>query len=75
MRFYQVHMTHEAGESAGYSYHTSKRDAEQAMAHWRSNDPGPDLDHDASITEIEIRPTKAGILSALKRFASHNDNG
>jgi hypothetical protein len=75
MKFYQLHRTHEAGESAGYEYFTGKREAESALATWRRNRPGPDQDHQGTITPIEIEPTKPGILRALNRYAAHADNG
>lgn len=75
MRFYQLHRLHEAGESAGYEYFSSKDDAQKAARTWRANNPGPDDDHESEITPIEVEPTKAGILAALNRYAKHPDNG
>jgi hypothetical protein len=75
MKFYQLHRTHEAGISAGYGYFTNKREAEQALTVWRKNSPGDVQDQDGEIAEIQIEPTKDGILRALNRYAAHADNG
>jgi hypothetical protein len=65
MKFYQLHLTHDAGESAGYRYFTSEREAKSALATWRKNSPGDVHDQDGEITPIEIEPTKTGIVAAL----------
>lgn len=78
MKFYRVHLTHDAGESAGYEYFASRRLAEARVAEWYKEHKGLDADDGATgadIYEIWISPTKAGILEALNRYASHNDNG
>lgn len=75
MRFYQLHRTHEAGVSAGYSYYASKREAQSALATWRKNSPGDVQDQTGTIEPIEVTPTRAGILAALNRYAGHADNG
>lgn len=74
MTFYQLHRTHSAGESAGYEYFTSLKDAERAAAAWRRSDDSL-LEHGTAIDKIEVKPTKAGILRALNRYANHCDNG
>ena len=73
VKFYKMHRTYEAGTSAGYSFFSSKHDAEKARAEWI--DLGAELEHAADIERIDIEPTKAGILAALNRFGSHADNG
>jgi hypothetical protein len=75
VKLYQLHRIHEAGESAGYEYFSSKREAAKAASEWRKSTPGPDDDHETEIKEIEVTPTKAGILAALNRYGKHNDNG
>jgi hypothetical protein len=75
MKFYQLHLTHEAGQCAGFEFFTSKREARSALAIWRKNSPGDVQDQDGTIVQIEIKPTRSGILDALNHFASHADNG
>jgi len=75
MRFYQVHMTHEAGTSVGYRWFTNRREAESHAANWRKTSPGDVIDQQAEIKPVEIEPTRTGILDALRRFANHPDNG
>jgi len=74
MKFYQLHRTHSAGESGGYEYFGSRRDAEKAARSWRRSDDSL-LEHGTEIKLIEVLPTRAGILRALNRYASHEDNG
>jgi len=75
MKLYQLHLTHEAGESAGYRYFTNKREAQSALATWRKNSPGDVLDQTGTIEPIEIDPTRRGICAALNAYANHADNG
>jgi hypothetical protein len=75
MKFYQLRLTHEAGESAGYQYFTNRREAKTALAAWCKNSPGDVQDQQGEIAAIEIKPTKAGICRALNRYAAHADNG
>lgn len=80
MKFYRVSYNVDGGNSAGYSWHTSRREAYQAAKKEYDLDPG-EYDHvagtiDDRISEpITVTPTRAGILDALKKFASHPDNG
>jgi hypothetical protein len=74
MKLYQLHRTHEAGSSAGFEYFASKREAEKAVRDWRNQVNDPVLDG-ATVQEIEVEPTRAGILSALNRYAGHPNNG
>lgn len=74
MKFYQVHRTCEAGTSAGYEYHGSKREADKAANAWIRNGSETD-EHGANVTVIDVAPTRAGILAALNRYAEHADNG
>jgi hypothetical protein len=82
MKFYQVDLRNDYGSSAGFEYFTSKRDAVKAFNDWF--DCGEDKSVEEEFTEermatkinvIEVTPTKAGILKALRRYASHADNG
>lgn len=74
MRIYSLHRTHSAGESAGYEFFGSRRAADKAAAEWIRSDDSL-LEHGTEIKPIEVEPTKSGILRALNRYASHNDNG
>lgn len=73
MKFYRLHRMHEAGISVGYEYFSSKRAAERDANHWLNQ--GDELEHEADIDTIEIKPTKGGILAALNKYATHADNG
>lgn len=60
--------------SGGYSYHTSKRDADRAAAKWRkdnADDPYPEVDQDVR----NFRPTLFEIVCLLELWGSHPDNG
>jgi hypothetical protein len=74
MKIYQLHRTHSAGESAGYEYFASRREAEKAASDWRRSDDSL-LGHASTIEQIEVEPTRRGILRALNRYANHADNG
>lgn len=73
MKFYRVHLYSETEGSFGFEWYTSKRDAEGAANDFiRRNDdqcPDPEID------EVEIKPTKKGILYALECYGTHPDNG
>lgn len=76
MKFYRVCYRAEGGNSGGYSWHTSKRAAEKASRDAARNDPEEyELDGPPEYDEVEIKPTKAGILSALNFYADHPSNG
>lgn len=77
MRFYRVRYSAEGGNSGGYSWHTSQKEAEKAAREARRNDPdeyrnSPDL---PAIEVIQIIATRDGILDALKVYGSHPNNG
>jgi hypothetical protein len=72
MKFYQLHRHIDHGSSAGYSWFTSRAEAEEAK---RADDAEDPTETPGTIECIEIEPTKAGILRALRRFAGHPDNG
>jgi hypothetical protein len=72
MKFYAVHKTCDGGSSAGYSWHTSIKEARKsAIDYLRGQDAG----ETAKIKAWDIQPTKAGILRALNIHASHPNNG
>jgi len=71
VKFYQVCTTTEGGNSAGSEFFTSKAEAEKAARKFRRDEP----QEFARVNEIDVTPTKAGILAALNRHASHPDNG
>ena len=72
MKFYRVAIFTEHGISAGFSWHTARRDAEHAVVVHQADDED---ERKPEIEEIELQPTKAGLLRALNRYASHPDNG
>jgi hypothetical protein len=74
MRFYRVHYTYDAGVSGGFTYFTSKREAEK---HKRELNKAALVENGdgGEIEVIEIEPTRGGILRALNLYAAHADNG
>ena len=72
MKFYRLHETNGDG-SHGFEWFTVRRKAEAAKRYW---DKGAVGTYDCAELElVEVRPTKAGILQALKVYADHADNG
>lgn len=73
MRFYKVSLqTVEAGDLGAEWYtdlKTAKRSADDFERFNAEDDP------EAVVTPVDIQPTKAGILAALKMHATHPDNG
>ena len=72
MKFYRVSRS-SYGSSYGFEYHATKKEALARKREWES-DIGID-DALAKIEVIDIEPTKRGILDALRKLASHPDNG
>lgn len=70
MRFYRVHAEVEGGISGGFGWHTAKSKAERE-ARKLAKAGGPPCE----VEVVEVTPTKAGILRALRRYAAHPDNG
>jgi hypothetical protein len=68
MKFYRVAFWTDDQISAGFGWYTRRKDAERS-ARDNGSDPAEDL------TEVEVHPTKDGILAALSRWARHPDNG
>jgi hypothetical protein len=78
MRFYQLHRLQSAGESAGYEFFRTKRQAEKAKREWLVPPPDNPAWLELAAAEIKIitvTPTRAGIVAALNRHAAHADNG
>lgn len=77
MKFYRVHFWEGEMFSHGYQFFTRRADAEKASRAWikEVNETGRDWNPSGDIDEIDIEPTKAGLLDALNQYASHNDNG
>ena len=72
-KYYKVSTTDGNGHQ-GYTYTTSKAEAERAKQTFFDMSEG-DSFADADIFEIEVEPTKRGILNALLVHAGHPDNG
>jgi len=74
MRFYRLHVRRLGGESEGYLWFTSLGDATQERCELDSM-AQDESDKCEPIEAVDIVPSKAGILAALREFASHADNG
>jgi len=72
VRFYRNHYVDEQGESNGYAFFRTKKDAERA---WREAEQEGDLDGSICAEPIEVNPTRGGIVAALNTYAAHPDNG
>jgi hypothetical protein len=72
MKFYRVRYKTGGGISAGYSWHTSKGDAQGAANRYARTNPEEEA---PEVSEVYVIPTKAGILEALNCYADHPDNG
>lgn len=76
MKFYRVSYSVDGGNSGGFSWHTSKRESQARAKEAIENDPQEyKVSEPPRIEEVEIVPTKKGILAALKRYAEHEANG
>jgi hypothetical protein len=90
MKIYRVSCRNLDGH-AGYSFHSSKEQAEKARNEWINNNEPTEDDREkykalggiveptnqgsAKIELFRIEPTRTGFLAFLNRYASHNDNG
>ena len=88
MKFYRVGHWSTQESSRGYSWFTNKKDAMADKKAWEA-ESHPDGDRDfgygperihanlyeAEIEVVSIKANKAGILQALKSYASHPNNG
>lgn len=73
MILYRVSTFTENGNSAGFSWHTKLREAQDAKAEAKANHI--DEEREPEIERIEVKLTRDGVLRALNRYASHPDNG
>ena len=68
---YRVNM-----ESRGFSFHSSHREAWKAITEAAKKKTADPVEHGGSdVEQVQVVPTKAGILQALERWAKHPDNG
>jgi hypothetical protein len=72
MLFYRVSFRYDAGSSAGFGWYNSRADAADAVREHNRDHAIADW---ATLEEVWITPTRRGIMEALKRFATHADNG
>jgi len=78
MTFYRVDYRSENILSLGFSFHTSRVKAAQALTKRvrLTRDYDARVSKEESTTQpVTITPTKAGIVEALNRLANHPDNG
>jgi hypothetical protein len=73
-KYYRVSCANGDGHQ-GYTYCASKREAEAAAKNFLANQEKVNVHNNVEIKEIEIEPTKRGILNALLVHAGHPDNG
>jgi len=71
MKLYRVALYCDTGVSAGYEYFGTKKDALRKVR----EEKDPNGMDDAVMEEINVTPTKTGILAALNRYGDHPDNG
>jgi hypothetical protein len=70
MRFYRLHRRTGGGISGSFQFYTRRADAERDGRAWAKQEfEGWEVD------VVDVTPTKAGILRALEKYASHADNG
>ena len=82
VKFYRVGYSREGGNSGGYAWFTSRAEAVKAAKADQAQEPD-EYDYGTHgkipitqmIDEIEVKPTKTGILRLLNDYASHPDNG
>lgn len=76
MKFYKNTYRSTAEASHGYEFFTRQADADKAMREFlKQRDHMNDCEDSICAEVIDIQPTKAGILSALRLHAQHADNG
>lgn len=84
MRFYRAHQRLSGSESNGFEFFTNRKEADRQQYKWNCEaskdyeENGDDNDSGfmaGTVTEIDITPTKMGILSALNQHFSYPDNG
>ena len=82
MRFYKVSIVDDGEGHQGAEWFRTKREAERCArenTYYIARDPHKiqdmTVDQTAEIEVVDVTPTKAGILRALRDHASHPDNG
>lgn len=76
MKFYRVSLSCEGGNSGGFVWGTNRAHVAAQRAWAMRNDPEEyKRTGTPEIEVVEIEPTKAGILAALRQYAAHPDNG
>lgn len=68
MKVYKVHLGYDHDAHRGYSYHTSKSEADKDI---RENKEFDAALHDT----FELRLGKVEVLAALNQHGAHRDNG
>jgi hypothetical protein len=71
MRFYRVHLMEDSGVSAGFEWFISENKARKRAKSWE----GVKSTMSATVESVDIELTEDGVLTALNKYASHNDNG
>lgn len=74
MRFYRLHVRRIGGESDGFLWFTSHKDAwvDKCQIEGQATEFGEGC---GEVEPVDIEPTRVGILYALREYASHSDNG
>ena len=78
MRFYRVSLGDEADGHSGYSWFTSRREADAAVAEFlKANTPTDGSENllQTNVEEVHIVPTRTGIRQALNQYAGYPNNG
>ncbi len=63
------------GDNAGYSFHTTKKEAQKAAHAAMEKKPPLVCKRGAMAQPIDIRCTEAGLVRCMNLFASHADKG
>ena len=75
MKIYRNHYSTEGGNSAGFSFHPSKRDAiAAARRHLREFGEQAEPLHETA-RRLEVPTRKAALVRWLNLYAEHPDNG
>ena len=77
MKLYKVTLYNSETSSDGFAYFASAKEARACVREYRTGFlPQDDVDTSGcKIERIRVDLTRKGILAALNRHASHNDNG
>lgn len=75
MTFYRVHYRVEGGNSGGFSWHTSLKEAADAATEAARSEPDEYADGPPEVDDFDFKPTKKGLLKILNTYASYPDNG